>query len=574
MLRTRRCLAALYLLSALATHAFAAEDSSQAPETQVLEPQQLAPGTPIANPFSGLYANLFQNTKTLELQQSTAGNAAPWAVRPVDVYGRVSWHSLETAGAGNYDFSVIDKVLAALPPGERFGFRVMAFNPQQKSETNVATGADGYPVYSDVPAYLETRAHGWLLPIDPQDATQGHYFIPDWNDPYVLQRIAELVTALGRAYDRDPRIGWVDIGLYGSWGEWHTSGLPDSADYTHGIPYLPAAPYFSVNQQQYLSNKGVAGAYAAGTTANKTSIVQAYASAFPTSQLLMLTDDGDAVCYALGLAGRPKPIGLRRESLGSSVNSFYWQFPAALPGCNAAADVQAILARWRTAPFVTEAYGNGASPTFPCQSFEQYLPADKSHPYNCSVVQWNGAVPNYCVDEEVLETHIASIKNASLCSADWSSYPAVEQQAFLTAGLYAGYRLAPARIAVTAAWNRPGPLQVETSWLNGGVTPAYDAWQVRYSLWRVQVRQPGPVLRWTSSVDLRQVLPTGAAPFAPQTPLVVRDSIMLPTALLPGTYELQMEVVDPKGYLAPMQLAVDGRLEDGRYTLGRIVIPE
>ncbi|GGE98866.1 hypothetical protein GCM10011611_00480 [Aliidongia dinghuensis] len=571
MLQMRCCLPALCVLSVLAAPVFGAEVPLQ---TQVLEPQQLAPDAPIANPFSGLYTGLFQNPRTLALQPVKATNAAPWPARPVDVYGRVSWHSLEAAGAGKFDFSVIDKVLAALPKGDRFGFRVMAFNPQQKSDTNLATGADGYPVYTDVPAYLETRDHGWLLPLDPQDATQGHYFIPDWNDPYVQQRMAALVAALGRAYDGDPRMGWVDIGLYGSWGEWHTAGLPDSADYKWGIPYGVAAPYFSINQQQYLSNKGVAGAYAAGTAASKTQIVQAYASAFPKTQLLMLTDDGDAVCYALTLAGQRKPIGLRRDSLGSSINSFYWQFPDALPGCNTAGDIQAILARWRTAPFVTEAYGNGASPTFPCQTFEQVLPADRSRAYNCSVAGWNGAVPNYCIDEEVLATHVASIKNASLCSTDWSTYPAAEQQAFLTAGLYAGYRFAPARVAVTADRSGAGTLSVETSWLNRGVTPAYDAWQVRYSLWLLRRGQPAPALTWTSAVDLRQVLPTGAAPFAPQTPLIVRDTVVLPPTVPSGTYELQVEVADPTSYLAPMQLALEGRFTDGRYSLGKIAIPE
>lgn len=571
MFSIRHPLAAAGFLLVLAASSFGAELQ---PKTQVLEPQQLARDVPLANPFSGLYANVFQNPKTLALELDKTPNAAPWAATPVEVYGRVSWHSLEAAGEGKYDFSVLAKALSALPQGDRFGFRVMAFNPQQQSDTNVATGADGYQVYSDVPDYLETRAHGWLLPVDPQDATQGRYFIPDWNDPYVQQRMAALVAALGRAYDDDPRIGWVDIGLYGSWGEWHTAGLPDSADYTRGIPYQAGAPFYSINQQQYLSNKGGAGTYAAGTVANKTAIVQAYASAFRHTQLLMLTDDGDAVCYALGLSDRRKPIGLRRDSLGSSVNSFYWQFPNALPDCNSAGDVKAILARWQVAPFVTEAYGNGASATFPCQTFEQYLPADRSHSFNCSVAEWNGAVPNYCIDEEVLETHIASIKNASLCHANWNTYPAAEQQAFLAASLYAGYRFAPVRVAVTAERYRPDLLLVETGWLNSGVTPAYDVWKVRYSLWPVGRERREPVATWTSAIDLRQVMPTGTTPFAPQTPLMVQDTVALPLTTPRGRYELRIEVRDRENYLAPMQLAIDGREPDGSYPLGTIAVPE
>jgi hypothetical protein len=529
---------------------------------QVLTPPLLSRNIPIANPMSGPYRSYGQNPKTLAAEPSTRGD--PWPVTSVDTYERFSWHSLERDGPGQYNFALIDTMLNAVPPGQRFGFRIMPLNPQTPGNTNVTTGADGYPVYADVPAYFETGAHGWLLPVDPKDPTEGHYFVPDWNDPAYLERITALLNALGDRYDGDPRMAWVDIGLYGSWGEWHTSGLPDSADYTHGIPYAPTAPYYAINQQAYLANTGHAGAYAAGTVATKTAIVAAHVQAFPTTQLVMLSDDGDAVCYALGLPDQQAHIGLRRDSLGSSVNSFYYQFPNALPDCDSAGDVGRILNRWRTAPLVTEPFGNGSSPTFPCQTFETYLPADASHAFNCSVAAYGGKVPNFCVDAEVLQSHVANINNGFLCAVPWAVLPGAEQNAFRVAALDSGYRFAPVRITVHAG-DAPDTIVVRTEWHNIGVTPAYNAWNVEFSL-RREDGDGRKALRWISDVDLRQVAPTGTTPF------VVDDVVHLRGRAHPGRYALRIVVRDPAGYLNPMQLGLEGQEPDGGYELGALVV--
>jgi len=45
---------------------------------------------------------------------------------------------------------------------------------------------------------------------------------PDYDNPDLLQAIDDFVTAFGARYDGDPRLGFVQIGVYGFWGEWHT----------------------------------------------------------------------------------------------------------------------------------------------------------------------------------------------------------------------------------------------------------------------------------------------------------------------------------------------------------------
>jgi hypothetical protein len=47
---------------------------------------------------------------------------------------------------------------------------------------------------------------------------------PHYGDPKLLQALEQFVTRFGRRYDGDPRLGFVQVGLLGYWGEWHTWG--------------------------------------------------------------------------------------------------------------------------------------------------------------------------------------------------------------------------------------------------------------------------------------------------------------------------------------------------------------
>lgn len=45
---------------------------------------------------------------------------------------------------------------------------------------------------------------------------------PDYDDADLLQAINDFVTAFGARYDGDPRLAFVQLGIFGFWGEWHT----------------------------------------------------------------------------------------------------------------------------------------------------------------------------------------------------------------------------------------------------------------------------------------------------------------------------------------------------------------
>ena len=45
---------------------------------------------------------------------------------------------------------------------------------------------------------------------------------PDYENPLLDQALTNFIAALGARYDGDPRVGFVELGLLGFWGEWHT----------------------------------------------------------------------------------------------------------------------------------------------------------------------------------------------------------------------------------------------------------------------------------------------------------------------------------------------------------------
>jgi hypothetical protein len=45
---------------------------------------------------------------------------------------------------------------------------------------------------------------------------------PDYDDDRLVKGLESLIAALGRRYDEQPRVAFVQLGLLGFWGEWHT----------------------------------------------------------------------------------------------------------------------------------------------------------------------------------------------------------------------------------------------------------------------------------------------------------------------------------------------------------------
>ncbi|WP_203914692.1 DUF4832 domain-containing protein [Rhizocola hellebori] len=71
-----------------------------------------------------------------------------------------------------------------------------------------------------IPQYLLDQ--GLLTRPYPDFGNNGVSVAPDYSDSRLVSALENFITALGRRYDGDPRIGFLTLGLIGFWGEWHT----------------------------------------------------------------------------------------------------------------------------------------------------------------------------------------------------------------------------------------------------------------------------------------------------------------------------------------------------------------
>ena len=155
------------------------------PDPVVIRPEP-APG-PLANPLKGWcpYVNAGQIT-------------LPYSM----VYHYASWKELEPT-QGHFDFDGWERRVWDQPAarGKHVVFRVYVDYP-------------GRP--SGLPDWLKDQVK--LTPY--QD--HGGGLSPDYENPALVQGMERLIAALGQRYDRDPRVAFLELGLLGYWGEWHT----------------------------------------------------------------------------------------------------------------------------------------------------------------------------------------------------------------------------------------------------------------------------------------------------------------------------------------------------------------
>ena len=467
--------------------AFAGASGAFAAENKILHPEPLPEHVEVVNPQRGLYTWL-------------GNNMAPQPQTSLNRYVRFSWAELEPQ-ENYYNFRSIERELTRLPHGTKFAFRIMALNSGSWRQGN------------DVPAYLITRlARGFFLPVPPANPKwPTRLYIPDWNDPYFLARVEGLLQRLADKYDGDPRISWIDVGIYGNWGEWHVwvPGVGDVPYEDHSINLRSASPALLSSKQR---------------------IIDAYANAFKKTRLIMMTDDKPALLYALQLPIQI-PMGMRRDSFGS-IHFAHDFVPVSMPRANR----DLILNRWKVAPFIVESFG-------PPKAFE--------------------VGPEGLLDQ-VNSFHIAAIGNGSF-GESWDRLSLEEQDAVLEAGRESGYRFRIDKVEVDSPVERGGALDIHAEWVNAGVTPAYEPWRVLFSLHR-----PGDLeaaAEMNSQVELQKLFPTKGKSFS-------IDETFTITEIPPGVYELRVKVVDPASYSDPLQLDQKGKNSDGSYMLGDFAIPE
>jgi hypothetical protein len=112
-------------------------------------------------------------------------------------------------GDKQFDWSVMEQEISEIADrGNQAIFRVYLDYPNKPS---------GIPEFL-LERGLETRAYDYF----GNGGEEGTSVAPDYNDPNLMQALQDFIVALGAKYDGDPRVGFVQVGLIGFWGEWHT----------------------------------------------------------------------------------------------------------------------------------------------------------------------------------------------------------------------------------------------------------------------------------------------------------------------------------------------------------------
>lgn len=432
-----------------------------------------------------------------------------------DLYFRLLWTQLEGPTQGSYNWTVFDQwINRAITNKQRFSFGVFALCPGGCDPFNGPVNYGGAP--SGYPLYL----HNLMQAESVKDRIMSGTWVPNWNSQNFLGRLNALNMAIrdhintgsfnGVPYKNV--IGYIDIRIMGSWGEWHHAGIVDNMN------QYPAGMRPVVSTYKW--------------------IIDSHISAFPSYQLVMLLAALDAerlnhtltpievTNYALTVRNTWGLLGIRSDQRGSlqwndqgnyvrqymENNNKSWQGGPLFSTLT--------MSRWQTAPLVGEPENNQDNPNL------QTLVAQTQFYHQNSV--GNG---NYTRSSGA----DANMRNAAMIM---------------------GYKLAP--LSGKLAWNTSG-VTITMNWQNTGLTPNYENWNVVFEI----VNSSGAVIRTASSAfKPRLFLPA-------QSATTFIDNV---TALPAGTYSAKMTVRDPTGYREPLALQIKGRNSDGSYTLGSFTV--
>jgi hypothetical protein len=352
----------------------------------------------------------------------------------VDSYHRYSWASLEST-QGNYTFSAIDTELStARARGGKFGFRVMAAN-------DAVTGSALVPNYLVNDMVGDTNAY-WT-----GGCAGCGYYVPDFNSPYFMSRAEALIAAIAARYANDPRLGWVEVGFNGLYGEWVWGFAPNPAT-GQVTPYM--------------------------TDANKKTLIDYWNKEMPHTRLVVLIEEsGDGYGFTYSMNTYPK-MTWRYDCLGNPG----WSGSGALTALQNRENQYGALAqnRWMTTPILTEFCG---------------LPPGTSQ------------VPNALTD--VTRYHIDLVDGNN---QPWSDYGSTDQATITNIMQHAGYRVQLDNVSLPSQLVPNTSFSVTTQWSNVNVTPLYNPWNIMIQL---KDSSGNVVWQGKSAFDLQTLLPTNSS---------------------------------------------------------------
>lgn len=410
-----------------------------------------------------------------------------------DIY---SWNE-ETGGSINTAY--LDNILASVADrGNTLILRTYIIYPGHNNKTD--TG-----IYLPEKIYKQLKASG-----DIYSNMYGGYLLeyPDFNNSELIKYMTDYIAQLGEIYDGHPVIAGIQLGLYGSWGEWNMSGCE--------------------KQRCAMKSK------------NMRKLLDAYTESFQTTKLLARNPSlGNASTYDIGFhddnflfntsdfhTKSPEWKSLL-ESLDRSYGTLQ-QFYDFINGCNG--NYEPIWDKWQTQMFGGELSGLMYSDCFG-SIFEGT----------------EREALDYCI-EQFHMSWLSGTGKSGIPSEDSPEY-----QEYLEVARSFGYEIG---ITEVSSKERTGKLTV--TFTNYGIAPFYYDWELEYSL----IDKDGNIA-WTyrdNDFALSKLLPDES----------MKSEIVIPESLDSGEYTVTLRFVNPaEGFVIndpkPMKLANNNAIQDGVY---------
>ncbi|HUU27384.1 MAG TPA: DUF4832 domain-containing protein [archaeon] len=262
---------------------------------------------------------------------------------------------------------------------------------------------------------------------------------------------------------------------------------------------------------------------------NQKRMIDIYLESFRKTPLVMQVDAHEALVYAVskGTGVRADCAGDMTEGRffekdGSPTNHMKIRYPRAF-------ELEGVGESWKTAPIVFETCGN---------------------------MQWwyNEGWDVDWIFNQLLEWHASVLNNKSFSvPPEW--WPKV-----LEFQKKMGYRFVLRKLEYPSAVKAGGNLTLTMDWENKGVAPCYLAHPLAFQL---RNADSGETVELNTGIDITHWLPG----------LHQEEvSITLPDNLEQGDYALRLALLDPYSRLPRIKFAIEGRDEDGWYSLGKISV--
>ncbi|MDI1248804.1 MAG: DUF4832 domain-containing protein [Lacunisphaera sp.] len=335
----------------------------------------------------------------------------------------------------------------------------------------------------------------------------------DYDSPEFQQRLRRLVAKLGEAWDNDPRIFAVQMGLIGYWGEHHSP---------------------------------------APTAAQRRLLTEAFQQAFKNKPVLVRHTDPEFMQAGFGIY-YDTFAHISREPPGGAQSQFPWQATHVYPEIWKRAPIEGeVEYNWQKSRASTskplETYGYTPDETMKSPAYRRYM-IDKIRRYQTSYLGWISSYNH--TDREVL------------------AGAAELQKAF-------GYRFVLDSASYPLAVQPGRGMTVKLTVRNTGSAPFYLDWPVAVALLDPATKKPvwsAPL----AGVDIRKWLPGqdwDSAAFAYRRPAVAyKDEGLatLPADLKPGPYIVALALLDRQGGMMPSaRFAIENYFRGGWHPLGFI----